>query len=65
MSLNKYKLNNVRAECEEMIKRIADYEKCVIDEKYHSWTHPKQSGALRRQSMELTRALSNLRSRES
>jgi hypothetical protein len=49
----------VEAEAIKLLERIADY-KVAMEAKY-CYMMPKESGALRRQSMELTRALAKMR----
>ena len=60
------KLENIEAvevEAIRLLERIADYKAALekLEQKRWSFTAPKESGALRRQSMELTRALAKMR----
>lgn len=51
----------VEAEAIKLLARIADYKVAYEDGKCGRWSTPKEQGALRRQSMELTRALAQMR----
>ena len=54
----------VEAEAIKLLERIADYKVTATEQKAkYGYTPclPKESGALRRQSMELTRALAKMR----
>lgn len=50
----------VEAEAIKLLERIADYKVAWEDMQYRQH-NPKEQGALRRQSMELTRALAQMR----
>ena len=55
------KIKEAKAEAKRFLKRVEEYEKAQ-KEKYASWADtPKESGAVRRASMDLTRSLANLR----
>lgn len=49
------------SEAKRFIKRADEYAK--VDDG-HDWTNPRESGALRRASMDLTRALADMRRAE-
>lgn len=61
--MNKAKLKVVKREIARLVGRIYDLE--AIQEEQSSskylWMNPKQSGAVKRASMDLTRALAELR----
>jgi len=63
-------INQSIREARKFIKRAKRLlEEKVTEEKYrllgsHYWSSPKEAGALKRQSMELTRSLADLRRRE-
>ena len=74
--MNKEQIDLVADCAQELIRRIAEYEIAIKDRLaepksdstyYYEWTefrarqNPKLTGAIKRQSMELTRALANLR----
>lgn len=65
--MNKNKLEKCVEISEELLERISAYEKEVKERLADGYTafgsrwNPKLTGAIRRQSMELTRALSDLR----
>ena len=52
-------LDNVYNLCAELQTRINIFQECVLSD--DSSRYPKESGAIRRTSMELTRALADLR----
>lgn len=53
----------VEAEAIKLLERIADYKVALqkLEQERWAFTAPKERGALRRQSMELTRALAKMR----
>lgn len=61
--MTKEKLALAKNEAKELIRRIVilERESAVTLEKYNITNRPRESGAVRRQSMELTRALAALR----
>jgi hypothetical protein len=58
--MKKENIELVRLECLELLKRIEDFEyaKSILNKDYLTC---KESSALKRQSMELTRALTKMR----
>jgi len=68
MSPDKIKLAKIQAQI--FIRRADEYQKvqAEVEAKYHvkavSANTPREAGALRRASMELTRSLAQMRSRE-
>lgn len=59
--MNNYHLNTVRALCTDLQDRIDDLLSCRMHNDCGNAKYPKESGAVRRTSMELTRALADLR----
>lgn len=55
------KLKEAEFEAKRFLKRLAELKK-VKDDAQHYWQCPKEYGAIRRASMDLTRALASLRS---
>jgi hypothetical protein len=57
------RLDECKALCEQFLQRAKEWEEAIVPPSGHTWTPfaPAQSGALRRTSMELTRALAILR----
>jgi hypothetical protein len=68
------RVNDCKALCEMFLKRASEWEKATKPETHHHWktnepyefipTAPRESAALKRTSMELTRALAVLRRRD-
>lgn len=56
--MNDAKLNAVEAEMKRFAERITAFRKA---QRKHEWQNPRESGAVRRASMDLTRALADLR----
>jgi hypothetical protein len=54
------KLKAAEAEAKRFLSRCADYRKAA-GESDGAWEHPRESGAVKRASMDLTRALADLR----
>lgn len=59
--MNRDKLKTAIAEAERFLKRAKALPKKVPNGSYCENHHPKESGAIRRASMDLTRALADLR----
>ena len=67
--MNKEKVKACKTLCKQFLERVKEWEEATVpytskwgNEEYtHVPSAPKQSGALRRVSMELTRALSDMR----
>lgn len=60
--MNQTKLTTGIAEAKRFIEKVKALE--VEREYYPDWSHPRESGAARRASMDLTRALADLRRAE-
>lgn len=59
------KLKEAKSEAKRFLKRVDEFEKRVSKEGTHSWNWGlKESGAVKRSSMDLSRSLSNLRNSE-
>lgn len=58
---NKFKIRLARYEAEEFIKRAQEVEDLIEKDKYALITGTKKTAALKRQSMELTRKLAEMR----
>lgn len=71
MAITRENIREVRGEMERLEQRFKDLEKCWIVEtsmaggasagQVLSWDNPRETGAVRRASMDLTRALARLR----
>ena len=59
--MNKLKVEAAKKEMIRFENRLYDWEKAVKENGSNSWTMPKEYGALRRASMDLTRALADMR----
>jgi len=60
--MRKENITTAKAEAKRFLARLADLERAQGKEgKWHSWEAPKERGALRRASMDLTRALAEMR----
>ncbi len=61
--MTKDKLKAAEAEAKRFLVKASELRKvmCAGDDVLWSWSYPKQSGAVRRASMDLTRALADLR----
>lgn len=57
--MNKDKIAAVVIEAEKLLSRFNDLPQ--TDNEYDLWRYPRQTGAIRRASMELTRALAEMR----
>ncbi len=53
-------LKAAEAEAKRFLARCAEYRKAAGD-RIGYWDHPRESGAVKRASMDLTRALADLR----
>lgn len=63
--MTKEKIEAVKTEMQRVAARINELQKSRSSEdaKKYNWLMPKQTGALRRASMDLTRSLADLRRR--
>jgi len=59
MAIDQETLNRVETEIERLALAIADLR--WVELEAPSYSHPRQTGAIRRASMDLTRALADLR----
>lgn len=56
--MNERTVQAAMTEAQRFIDRANEYMACDRD---HQWMYPRQSGALRRASMDLTRSLADMR----
>ena len=54
-------INNAVRQCYAFLTAVDNLTKARTESKCEHYTHPKESGALRRTSMDLTRALAEMR----
>ena len=61
--MNQKAIDQAVTEAKRFLNRVALMEKVVKSQKTddYSWLNPKETGAVRRASMDLTRALADLR----
>lgn len=52
------KIKDAVAEAKRFLKKAEDYHRVV---KINEWSNPKEAGAMRRASMDLSRALADMR----
>jgi hypothetical protein len=59
--VNAKKIAVAKAEAKRFLQKVKEYEEASCGCDYSGWMHPVQSGAMRRLSMDLTRALADMR----
>jgi len=59
--MNRDKLQTAIQEAERFLDRARHLPEYIPDGRYYENNHPKERGAIRRASMDLTRALADLR----